>query len=130
MSSQASDIRAAIEQANKEFAHVFARGDAAGMARLYTETGTVMSTNSDFVVGRKALQEFWQGAIDGGVKTVRLETVEVEQFGATANEMGQYSLIGPDDQILDRGKYIVIWKEKVGRWKIHRDIWNTSLPAE
>jgi ketosteroid isomerase-like protein len=30
---------------------------------------------------------------------------------------------------MDRGKYIVVWKDEGGKWKLHRDIWNSSLPA-
>ena len=30
---------------------------------------------------------------------------------------------------MDQGKYVVIFKQVEGRWKLHRDIWNTSLPA-
>jgi ketosteroid isomerase-like protein len=31
-------------------------------------------------------------------------------------------------KVVDRGKYIVIWKREQGQWKLHRDIWNTSMP--
>jgi ketosteroid isomerase-like protein len=30
---------------------------------------------------------------------------------------------------VDQGKYIVIWKQDGGQWKLHRDIFNSSLPA-
>jgi hypothetical protein len=32
--------------------------------------------------------------------------------------------------VLDNGKYVVIWKQKGDRWKLHPDIWNSSLPAQ
>jgi hypothetical protein len=31
--------------------------------------------------------------------------------------------------VLDEGKYIVIWKQVEGQWKLHRDILNSSRPA-
>jgi ketosteroid isomerase-like protein len=31
--------------------------------------------------------------------------------------------------MLDEGKYVVIWKRHQGKWKLHRDIWTTSMPA-
>jgi ketosteroid isomerase-like protein len=34
-----------------------------------------------------------------------------------------------DGKVADRGKYVVIWKRVGGEWKLHRDIWTTSLPA-
>jgi hypothetical protein len=33
-----------------------------------------------------------------------------------------------DGKVLDKGKYIVIWKKEDGTWKLHRDIWTTSVP--
>jgi hypothetical protein len=43
--------------------------------------------------------------------------------------MGQYTLRGAGGagDLIDRGKYIVIWKLIQGEWKLHRDIWNSSL---
>ena len=29
---------------------------------------------------------------------------------------------------MDSGKFIVIWKQEGGQWKLHRDIWNSSMP--
>jgi ketosteroid isomerase-like protein len=33
-----------------------------------------------------------------------------------------------DMRALDKGKYIVIWKQEDGQWKLHRDIFNSSMP--
>jgi hypothetical protein len=64
------------------------------------------------------------------VKSARLTATEVQQHGATvAHEVGTYAMLGADGKELDRGKYIVIWKKEGNAWKIHRDIWNTSMPA-
>ncbi len=79
--------------------------------------------------GKQAVQEFWQGAMDAGIKGVKLEIVEVEQVGDTAYEISRYTLFGADGQMLDRGKYIIIWKRVNDAWRIHRDIYNSSLPA-
>jgi ketosteroid isomerase-like protein len=38
-------------------------------------------------------------------------------------------LLGAGGTEADRGKYIVIWKNQGGLWKLHRDIWNSSKPA-
>ena len=34
------------------------------------------------------------------------------------------------DAFKDRGKYLVIWKNVDGTWKLHVDIYNSSLPAQ
>ena len=64
-----------------------------------------------------------------GVKAVKLATVEVVGDGHTAYEVGQFTLQGAEGQVLDAGKYVVIWRQEAGQWKLHRDIWNSSRPA-
>lgn len=130
MTSKPTDaIRQAIAAANDRFMDAFARRDAAGMAALYTADGQLMPAHSDFVNGTAAIQAFWQAAMEAGIAEATLQTIELEAHGDTANEIGAYSLSASDDQVLDRGKYVVIWKREGGRWKLHRDIWNSSLPA-
>ena len=124
-----TDVREAIVAADETFISTFSRGDAAGIADLYTENGQFLPPNSDFVTGKKAIQATFQAFMDMGVKAVKLETIEVEGYGDTASEVGRYTLEGKDGQVLDQGKFIVIWKQEAGQWKLHRDIINTSMPA-
>ena len=119
-----------IAAANETFMTTFNRGDAAGVAELYTENGQLLPTGSDFVTGKAAIQAFWQGAMDMGIKTARLETIEAEEHGDTAIEIGKYTLSGEAGNVMDKGKYLVIWKQADGRWKLHRDIWTSSLSAQ
>jgi len=125
-----SEVQGAIQASNRKFMESFNRGDAAGMAVLYTENGQLLPTGLDFVTGHSAIQSFWQGAMDMGIKTASLETVEMEGFGDTVMEVGRYTLGGEGEQVLDKGKFIVIWKEQGGQWKLHRDIFNSSMPPQ
>lgn len=63
-----------------------------------------------------------------GFKAATLETVELDIQGNTAIKVGKYTLQGEGGQILDKGKYLVVWKQEDGQGKWHRDIWNSSLP--
>jgi ketosteroid isomerase-like protein len=83
--------------------------------------------------GTDAIQAFWQGAMEMGVKEARLETLEVEVRDDLAYEVGKFELTvrpqgGEGAKI--RGKYVVVWKrEEGGGWKMHVDIWNGDSPA-
>ena len=116
-----------IIAANEMFMEHFNNGDAASLAHCYTEDAQLLPTNSEIITGHEAIQEFWQGGMDMGVKKGKLETVEVEGMGLYAYELGKYELYADDDLMLDQGKYIVIWKRSGSQWKMHRDIWNTSI---
>ena len=124
-----TEVRDAIAAANEKFMAAFGQGDAAGLAALYTEKGQVLPPNGDFVTGKEAIQGFWQALMDMGIKEAKLEIVEVEGHGDTAIEVSKYTLKGEAGQVLDKGKYIVIWKQEQGQWKLHPDIFNSSRPA-
>ena len=119
----------AIMAANENFMTVFKRIDAAGLADLYTEDGQVLAPNSDFLTGRESIQALWQSIFDMGVKEIKLEIIDVEDHGDTAIEVSNYTLYSEEGQELDKGKYIVIWKQRNGQWKLYRDIFNSSMPT-
>ncbi|MEX2273373.1 MAG: DUF4440 domain-containing protein [Vicinamibacterales bacterium] len=126
----AGNVRAAIEAANKRhFMDAAPKADAALVAAVYTDDAVAYPANSEPVKGRTALQALWKGAFDAGIAGFDLITHEVESFGDTAWETGAYAMKLKDGTVVDRGKYVVIWKRVNGEWKIHRDIWTTSLPA-
>jgi ketosteroid isomerase-like protein len=127
--ADAPDPRPAIEEANAGFSALLARGDAAGMAAMYTADAQAFPPNGDIVTGSAAIQKLWQGVMDSGIKGAKLITVDVTASGDLASESGKYEMSGAEAKVLDSGKYVVVWKREGGRWKIHRDIWNTSLPA-
>ena len=57
---------------------------------------------------------------DGSV-VFRQEGIEVpEHFSQVASDI----LRG-----VSRGKYMIIWRREEGQWKLHRDIFNSSMPA-
>lgn len=124
-----SEIRDAIAGPIADFVAAFGRGDAASAAAVYTQDAQVLPPNSDVLTGREAIQAFWQGAMDMGVKAVTLETVEVDGAGDALYEVGRFALKGVEGQEIDAGKYVVIWKQDGGQWRVHRDIFNSSRPA-
>jgi uncharacterized protein (TIGR02246 family) len=126
----AVDIRSTIAAANDQFMATFARGDAAGMAAFYTSDGQLLPNNSDFVSGQPAIQDFWQSLFAAGMKGVKLEIVEAKVMGDTAYEVSKFTLYTANNQVADQGKYIIIWQQVDGQWKIHRDIFNSSLPSK
>ncbi len=123
------DVTDEITEANQLFMEAFNSGDAAKLAENYTSNAKLFPTNSDVIEGQEAIKNFWQGAIDMGIKKAVLETILATSFGNTANEEGRYTLYAENNVVADQGKYIVIWKKVSGQWKLHYDIWNTSNPA-
>ena len=118
-----------INETNQLFMNAFSAGDAEKVAGFYTANCRFLPDNDDPVDGRANVQELLQSMMDGGVSSVELITWEVEDCGDTAVEVGRVIMRGDADELIDDGKFIVIWKKEEGGWRLHIDIVNSSLPA-
>jgi uncharacterized protein (TIGR02246 family) len=126
----ADATRDGIVASNAQFSAAVAKGDAAAVAALYTADAMVMPAGSDNVKGSAAIQKFWAGAMGSGIAGAKLNTVEVFGRGASATEVGDYELLDKAGKSIDHGKYIVIWRREDGKWKLHRDMFSTNVPAK
>ena len=119
---------AGIEQGNAALMQAVREGHAQAAAECYTEDARFLAPNLEALSGREAIAGFFRGTLEMGVRALELNTLEVDDLGDTAIETGEYRLLVEDDQVLDVGKYIVVWKNRDGAWRLHRDIINTSMP--
>lgn len=117
-----------IAETNKEFVAAYNSGNAAGVAACYTAEGQFKVPNAPTFEGREAVAGAFQGLLDAGISTVELKTTELEDFGETAIEHGEYILMSGDN-IADKGRFMVHWQNVYGKWYLHRDIINSSQPA-
>lgn len=123
----ADDTQAAIEAANAQLSAAVSKGDSKAVAALYTPNAQLLPEGSDPVKGTAAIQKFMQGALDSGVAALNLKTLEVYGHGSTASEVGEYEMHDKSGNAIDHGKYVVIWRRSGGQWKLHRDIFTTSV---
>jgi uncharacterized protein (TIGR02246 family) len=121
--------RAEIAAVNQQFQAAFAAGDAAALAALYTGDGQLLPPNGPAVKGTDAIRDFWQGALDAGIRAVILSTRELDVLGDTATELGGYTVGLEDGQTVDEGSYVVVWKRQGEAWRLHWDIWNGDRVA-
>jgi uncharacterized protein (TIGR02246 family) len=129
-----AQVRQSIEEANVRFGEAARLGDATALAMLYTEDARILPPNSEMIQGREGIEAFWGGGFQMGIKDIVLTTVEVLGMGDMVCEIGnaQVSIQTEGmDAIEDMAKYLVVWKKgEDGMWRLHVDIWNTSLPAQ
>jgi uncharacterized protein (TIGR02246 family) len=124
-------VRAIIEKQNAAFSAALARGDAAGVAAAYTEDAVALPPDAEAVRGKAAIEALWKGLIAAGAKSLSLTTVDVLASGGLAVETGTAVLKIQAPSAAEQSqsvKYVVVWKQHDGSWKIFRDIWN-ALPA-
>ena len=116
--------RDGILATNRLFTARVTAGDASGLAALYTDDAWLLPPGREVAQG-PGIVAFWQGAISKGLSGVSLETIEVDNEGDTAIEIGRYRLAISGKEDGETGKYLVVWKLVDDQWLIHRDIWNT-----
>ncbi len=128
-----TQVRTAIEGANKKFMEAVRQANATLLASLYTEDATLLPPGGDMIKGRAGIEAFWSGGLQMGIKEAVLRTVGVSGAGDLAYEIGTFTLkIRPEGQevVEQKGKYVVVWKKGPdGTWKLHADIWNSG-PAD
>ena len=125
--NSANDPTKQISAVQRRFLHLFAVNDTSGIANCYTEDAQMLVANMDVIRGRVAIQSVFKfTAVQG--HTLEFTTQEIDVHGMTAVEVGTYTRRRPDGSTFDRGKYMVIWKHVGEEWKIHRDMFSTSVP--
>jgi ketosteroid isomerase-like protein len=103
-------------------------GDVDAIVALYTEDCRLMPPGAALVEGHAAVREIFGGMIDAGI-TGELETVEAMVAGDLGYRVGTYTLMTVEGMEVDRGKYIEVWRQVGGEWKITNDVWNSDLPG-
>lgn len=130
--SDVAQAREAIEGVDREWEQAANRGDAAGLAALYTDDAYFLAPNMELVQGRENIRQTLQAFIDAGMSSVDFTSVDVGVSGELAYEVGRYSLeIGPEGQrVTDTGKYVIVARRQPdGSWKLVADMFNSSQPA-
>jgi ketosteroid isomerase-like protein len=121
--------KAAIAASNASFGSCFANGDSVNFVSHYTSNACINPSNMARMCGSQAINAFFSGGYKMGIRNIKLSTDEVMGGKDGVIETGTYELMADKGVSLDKGKFIVIWKEENGKWKMHRDIWNTDMPA-
>lgn len=115
-----------LEQTTAAWEEAFNAGDAARIADMYTPRARIMPPNAESAEGRAAIQAHLEQMVASGIK-VRLTQTDLAGDGDFAYKTGVYEILA-GEEVVDRGKYLEVWKRLDGEWQMHRDIWNTSMP--
>ena len=120
-----------IQSTNNEFAAFISAVDSIGLSNLYTKDTKFMMTGAPSINGRENVQSTMSSIMNSGITGANLKTIEVWGTEDLITEEGEYSLFAGETKA-DYGKYIVLWKKVEGKWKLHRDIFNSDVspPSE
>ncbi|OSZ81285.1 hypothetical protein CAP36_08635 [Chitinophagaceae bacterium IBVUCB2] len=123
-------VRIQIAASNIIFGSSFGKADSAAFAALYTTDGCMSPQGMPKICGATGITAFFNEGVKAGFKNIALTTEEVLGGKEGVIETGKYEVLGEGGVSYEKGKYIVMWKEENGKWKMHRDIWNSdTTPA-
>ena len=132
-----AENNAALSELAAKYLQAMNRGDADGLAVLYTEDAIRMQTNSKAKVGRDAIRLFAAADYADTNWDMQLRVDESEYSGDLAFVRGTYALsVSPKDapsQIYQEvGKWMdVMRRQEDGSWLIAREISNRNhLPGQ
>ena len=120
--------KSAIEAENAKFMEAFKKGDSTGAAANYAQDAFILPPNGE-PVAKSNIAPLWGSFIRMGVKDVKLVVDDIAGNADIISETGHYEIYAAENKMLDKGKYVVVWKPENGAWKMYRDIFNTSMPA-
>jgi uncharacterized protein (TIGR02246 family) len=122
----------AVARSNRRFADAAARGDASAMAFVYTDDADLLPPNTETLHGRAAIERFWLGGIEMGIRGLELETLQLEHEDGLAYEIGRYTLsFEPegDAPVTDLARYVLVHRRQPDdSWLRTVEIFNWTAP--
>lgn len=123
-------VRRVIEEIHIAYGENFAKGDDSQFAKYYTNDASIFPTNFPKITGKEGINTFFAGAYQMGIRFIKLTTNEVMGGPEIVTESGVVELFIDNDVSVFVGKFIIVWKQEEGEWRMHRDIWNIDKEAE
>ena len=120
--------RTLIEQRNAQFTSAHVTGDVATIDAMFTRHATSFPPGAEPAVGQAALHALTVDFLKVGIKTFTERTTSLYGNSEILIDQGEYELSYGPDSTVERGKYVNVWKQEDGSWKIQTNIWNTSPP--
>ena len=122
--------KAEIQKKTKLFTEAHIKKDTAYLNNIFCNDAKVFPPNSEIVIGIKAISKLNADWVNYGIYKFDEETISFFGNEIYLIDEGTYFLVYGKEKDVDKGKYINIWKNVNGEWKIYSNIWNTNIPMQ
>ena len=120
-------VRAHILKMNESYSERFMSDDSLFYKIRYCADAEVYSPNVPAVKGREAIRKFFYNGGNNKEAKIELPAGTIYGDGNLVVEEGTYNFPDGKGGSLDKGKFIALWKQEDGKWKLYREIWNTDI---
>jgi ketosteroid isomerase-like protein len=120
-------VKAHIVLMNKSYSERFMRNDTVYYNERYCKDAEVYAPQMQMVKGIDSIRNFFYQ--NGTNKEAKIELPVGNIYGNAelVVEEGIYNFPDGKGGSLDKGKFIAIWKQENGKWKLYREIWNSDI---
>lgn len=119
--------RSVIAQQNKQFTDAHVTGDVAAIDAMFLPDARSYPPGAPAAVGIEAIHDLTVDFLKAGITEFREETRAFYGNAEHVVDEGTYVLTYGQG-LTERGKYINVWKQANGTWRIQANIWNADPP--
>ena len=126
------DLNAAqkiIREKSDKFTQSHITRDTAYLNSIFALDAKVFPPNAEVVIGRAAIAAVNNEWVNYDIKEFSEESTAFYGNEEFLVDEGNYYLRFGEEDIIDIGHYIYIWKQENGEWKMFTNMWTSSLPV-
>ena len=120
----------AIAKQAENFAAALKKGDTNTIGSLYTADAKIMDHGEPAISGTASIVGHYVALLQDSINTMRGSTLNVWGNDQVLVEEGTLEVSNSAGKVVDRGKYLVVWKKVDNEWKILRDMYNSDGAVE
>ena len=118
----------AVAQQGQRFVEALKKGDTNMIGSLYASDAKIMDYGSPSITGTENIVGHYVTLLQDSITDMRFNTLGVWGNQSVIIEEGTLEVSKTNGQVVDRGKYLVVWKKVDNEWKIFRDMYNSDGP--
>jgi ketosteroid isomerase-like protein len=112
--------RIIIDSLDRKFAHHFYNGDSISLYNMYAKGASLGSKRGNEILLSWGLQI--RNSIKNDTRTILYTTTSLSTDSEFLVELGTYEFRDSKGNSKYKGKYLVVWKQEDGNWKLYRDM--------
>lgn len=121
-------VRALVMEQNKQFTDAHVAGNAAVIDSMFTNNARSYPPGAAAAIGVQAIHSLTVEFLKVGITEFHEETTQFYGNAEYVVDEGTYTLTYGKG-VNERGKYMNVWKNVDGKWRIQANMWNTDAPA-
>lgn len=113
-------VKIIIDSLDKQFSQHYFNGDSNALYNMYSKDAKLGSLKGNEIL--LSLGKQVRNSIKNDTRNILFKTTSLFIDSEFLVELGTYEMKDSKDNIKINGKYLVVWKQEDGHWKLYRDI--------